>query len=304
MSELIERRRGKRILVVALKSMMTQLQMEWWTRFTIPLVRLDSRGIQRIRENIPANHNPFYYYDRSTISIDTLKRGAEYRTYVEDADWDIVVVDGSQNAAFRGHSGSQRHRLVKMLSRSCDTMIMVSATPHDGSPRSFASLMNMLDPTAIANPASLMGVYDVEKEEKKTADAMEAGTTPNAFDASLDAGQRESSVMDVLLGHDNSQGATAIRARVETPMSLFDDDVDFMETALNHLAKAQDLALDFDLRPQKRMIRLTATDEIRRRFQRLPDEAMPSDRVFFLSSDRDVVQQAVAPSRQRKIPRR
>ena len=153
MSELMERGRGKRILVVALKSMMTQLQKEWWSRFTIPLVRLDSRGIQRIRQRMPAGQNPFYYYDKTIISIDTLKRGAEYRTYIEDAYWDIVVVDEAQNAARRGGNESQRHRLVDQLSNRCDTMIMLSATPHDGSPESFASLMNMLDPTAIANPS-------------------------------------------------------------------------------------------------------------------------------------------------------
>lgn len=32
---------------------------------------------------IPTNHNPFHYFDRSIISIDTLKQDIEYRHYLE-----------------------------------------------------------------------------------------------------------------------------------------------------------------------------------------------------------------------------
>lgn len=589
MSDLIERGRGKRILVVALKSMMTQLQKELWSRFTIPLVRLDSRGIQRIRQRIPAGHNPFYYYDKTIISIDTLKRGAEYRTYIEEASWDIVVVDEAQNAAKRGDSPSQRHRLVDRLSRQCDTMIMLSATPHDGSPESFASLMNMLDPTAIANPdhytrddieglfirrfkgdikhqvdtafldrdvdvceadatareeaayetlagltftaidqegsgdvlfkttlekalfsspaacletienrierlekkdepvyqhdiqqlerfaeqlrpigpgqfskyqrllallqdpesgvawdgtdpqdrlvifserletlrfleehlardldlpegaiqtlhggmsdvdqqdvverfgkdeadvrlllasdiaaeginlhylchrlvhfdipwslmlfqqrngridrygqerrpqirymvtdtgnadirgdlrilevlirkeqqaeaniddpASLMGVYDIEEEEEKTARAMQSGTSAEEFDEDLSKGDK---VMELLLGH-GEEKAPSLRDRVAEPTSLFDGDFEYIETALQHLHSARGQDLDFDLKPEDRRVRLTATDEIEKRFDRLPDEIWPSEGVFYLSADPDEVQSAIRQSRQ------
>ncbi len=151
-SELMRRGKGKRILVLAVKSMLTQFQKEMWARFTIPLVRLDSVGIQRVRNRIPTNHNPFYYYDKSIISIDTLKQDAEYRTYLENAYWDIIVIDEAHNVAERGKRIAQRARLAKLLSGRSDTLIMLSATPHDGRARSFASLMNMLDPTAIANP--------------------------------------------------------------------------------------------------------------------------------------------------------
>lgn len=152
MSELIARGKGKRILVVTVKSMMTQFQKEMWNRFTIPLVRLDSNRIQRIRANLPSNYNPFFYYDKTIVSIDTLKRDVEYRTHLENAYWDIIVIDEAQNVAERGDHQAQRSRLAKLLADRSDTMIMLSATPHDGRARSFASLMNMLDPTAIANP--------------------------------------------------------------------------------------------------------------------------------------------------------
>ena len=152
MTELMARGKGRRILVVTVKSMMTQFQKEMWNRFTIPLVRLDSRKIQKIRETLPSNYNPFVYYDKVIVSVDTLKRDIEYRTHLENAYWDIIVIDEAQNVAERGQHQAQRARLAKLLANRSDTMIMLSATPHDGSSKSFASLMNMLDPTAIADP--------------------------------------------------------------------------------------------------------------------------------------------------------
>lgn len=71
MSELIKRHKGRRILVVTAKSMMLQFQKEMWERFTIPLISLDSSRIQQIRSEIPANANPFSYYDKVIVSIDT-----------------------------------------------------------------------------------------------------------------------------------------------------------------------------------------------------------------------------------------
>ena len=157
-AELVARGRGRRILVIAVKSMLAQFQKEFWNRFTIPLVRLDSIGIQRVRARIPTSHNPFHYFDRSIISIDTLKQDTEYRTWLEQAWWDVIVIDEAHNVADRGGGSgsggrtSLRSRLARLLARRSDTLVMLSATPHDGRARSFASLMNMLDATAITDP--------------------------------------------------------------------------------------------------------------------------------------------------------
>lgn len=156
-SELMRRGKGKRILVLTVKSMLTQFQKEFWSRFSIPLTRLDSTGLAQVRSKIPTNHNPFNYFDKSIVSIDTLKQSQEYSHYLEKAYWDIIIIDEAHNVAERGgsqQSHSARSKLAKLLSTRSDALIMLSATPHDGKAESFASLMNMLDATAIANPSN------------------------------------------------------------------------------------------------------------------------------------------------------
>ncbi|MGW7356339.1 SNF2-related protein [Streptomyces sp. NPDC054802] len=149
LAELIRRGRGERILVVTPQHVLEQFQHELWTRFAIPLIRLDSAGIEKVQREIPAGRNPFTYFKRVIVSIDTLKNTDQYKHHLEQIRWDAVVIDESHNLINRG---SLRNQLAQLLAPRTDALILASATPHNGNARSFAELIALLDPAAIRDP--------------------------------------------------------------------------------------------------------------------------------------------------------
>jgi len=144
LAELVRRGRGDRILIVTPKHVLEQMQHEMWTRFALPFVRLDSLGIQRVRQKMPATRNPFSLYKRAIISIDTLKQDS-YFTHLEKHHWDAVVIDESHNIT----GATQNNRLARALSLNTEALILASATPHNGRKESFAELMRLLEPTSV-----------------------------------------------------------------------------------------------------------------------------------------------------------
>lgn len=249
LSELINRGKGKRILVVTTKSMMAQFQKELWTRFTIPLVRLDSVGLDRVRSRIPTNANPFHYYDKAIISIDTLKQNDEFRVWADKSYWDIIVIDEAHNVAFRGTKLALRAKLADLLSRRSDTLIMASATPHDGKAASFASLMNMLNPTAIANPqdygpADIKGLflrrYKKDVQEQISGSFLERKVSRHPVPAS----SKEDAVYDRLveakfLSFDGTRRTGQLLFKTVLEKALFSSPAACLETVRQRLRRIE-----------------------------------------------------------------
>ena len=146
LSELIRRGRGRRILIVCPRHVLEQMQHELWTRFAIPFVRLDSEGVQQVKQQLPASRNPFTFFEKVIISIDTLKQDR----FVHDLRhhrWDAVVIDESHNVT---NQSTQNNQLAHVLAPNTDALVLASATPHNGSNDSFAQLISLLEPTAVS----------------------------------------------------------------------------------------------------------------------------------------------------------
>jgi SNF2 family DNA or RNA helicase len=152
-TELIARRLAHRVLIVSPAGpLLEQWQVEMSERFGLRLEQVDRAKLDEIRRGTELGSNPFDHLPLALVSVDFLKQ-ERILDQLERTSYDIVVIDEAHHCTDIGsgqdREDSLRRRLAEVLARRCDSLLLLTATPHDGNDRSFASLCELLDPSLV-----------------------------------------------------------------------------------------------------------------------------------------------------------
>ncbi len=163
--ELMARGRAGRVLVVPPPGLMEQWRQELKEKFGLEFHVLgNTSDVTEAQTELPAGVNPWSVLSRVITSIDFIKKETVRRRALERR-WDLVIVDEAHALAESGTPQNpyrtQRTRLGEALREASRGLILLTATPHNGYPHSFRSLLELVEPTC----ATLQG-RDEDRERR------------------------------------------------------------------------------------------------------------------------------------------
>lgn len=165
LSELLLRRRIRRVLILTPASLRLQWRDEMWEKFSLPFEVVDREATVKLRREAGMDANPWRSHSRIIASYHYLKQAdilEQFRATSEtDArsgrlPWDLLIVDEAHNLTPRPFG--QESDLASMLRQVAplfEHRIFLTATPHNGHTRSFTGLLQMLDPVRFSQTDSL-----------------------------------------------------------------------------------------------------------------------------------------------------
>jgi superfamily II DNA or RNA helicase len=161
LTELMARRLAHRVLIVSPAGpLLEQWETEMSERFGLRLDILDRARLEEIRRGTELGANPFDHVPLALVSMDFLKQ-ERVLDQLERASYDVVIIDECHHCmdlgATQDRDDSQRRKLAEVLARRSDSLLLLTATPHDGNDRSFSSLCELLDPSLLDGRGALRG---------------------------------------------------------------------------------------------------------------------------------------------------
>lgn len=176
LTELLLRRRIRRVLVLTPAALRDQWQEELWEKFSLSFQVIDRQATERLRRKLGIDANPWRSFSRIIASYHYLRQPDVREQFLSACStpegsphlpWDLLIVDECHNlmpASFG--EDSQLCQTLGLLGPRFEHRLFLSATPHNGHTRSFTGLLEMLDPVRFSrthemNPAMRQRVDDV-----------------------------------------------------------------------------------------------------------------------------------------------
>ncbi len=159
--ELHARGRANRVLIVTPAPLSRQWVRELREMFELEFTRYDAPLLNTLRSNMATGGNPWYKHNWIITSLDFIKK-EEMRLELGKTRWDMVIFDEAHKLKAYKYGDkierTDRYKTAAILTdyECCDTVLLLTATPHDGNPYPFFSLLQLIDPYIAQDEYSLI----------------------------------------------------------------------------------------------------------------------------------------------------
>lgn len=241
LTELLLRRRIRRVLVLCPAALTRQWKDEMAEKFSLGFDIVDRRETQALRRRLGLDANPWRIYGRVITSYDYLKQAdilEQFRSAsIVEPDsprlpWDLLILDEAHNLAPAPvGEESDLSRMLGHLAPLFEHRLFLTATPHNGHTRSFSGLLERLDPVRFSRTSDLSDaerkrIEDVKVRRLKSE--INARTNPPRFperipkEVRLVLGPEEKALAEAFAGFRRRvRGLVAQRGRGEQMAGAF-----------------------------------------------------------------------------------
>ncbi len=156
LTELLLRRRIRRVLILTPAALRTQWEQEMQDKFSLHFDVVDRAETFAVQKRLGFDANPWrtypriissYYYLRQPDVLEQFMTTTRQTAGTVQLPWDLLIVDEAHNlmpAPFG--DDSDLAKMLRQISPYFEHKLFLTATPHNGHTRSFSGLLEQLDP--------------------------------------------------------------------------------------------------------------------------------------------------------------
>lgn len=165
LSELLLRRRIRKVLVLTPASLKVQWRDELWEKFSLFFEMVDRESTLKLRRQIGMDANPWrsfsrilasYHYLKQPDVLEQFRSASQQEGLQAHLPWDLLIVDEAHNLTPSPFGNeSDLCKMLRTIAPYFEHKLFLTATPHNGHTRSFTGLLELLDPVRFSQTEEL-----------------------------------------------------------------------------------------------------------------------------------------------------